>query len=222
MNGTNNGTVLLAGSVIWAMLAVAMMGLLVTDNVGGLDEAGFAAVKAWRSEGLTAFFQALTQLGSAVVLAPLGVVVIAFLYVRRLRAEALCLLLTLGGGELLNELLKAVFARSRPTAVHLIALPDSFSFPSGHAMIAPAFYCMLALLAARWLAGKRWAVLVQPVTFAVVVLLGFSRVYLGVHYLSDVLAGFGLSMAGYCLVRYGYERHAESNRTSVAQVVQPR
>ncbi|MFD2371973.1 phosphatase PAP2 family protein [Brevibacillus sp. GCM10020057] len=222
MTGTKNKAVLMTGSVIFAIMSVVWTGLLVTDNVKGLDAAGFAAAKALRTEELTAFFQVLTQLGNAVVLAPLGVVVIASLYAMRMRAEALCLLLTLGGGELLNELLKAVFARARPSDFHLIALPDSFSFPSGHAMIAPAFYCMLALIAARWLEGRRWAVLVQPLTFAVVILLGLSRVYLGVHFMSDVLTGFCLSMTGYCLVRYGYERYLENRRPSVPKMVQLR
>jgi len=215
---TKNGKGLAAASVAFAVLSAWMMGLLLTENVSGMDRAGFALAVAWRSEGLTSFFQTLTQLGSAVVLAPVGVVLIVFLFVRRQRAEAVCLLLTLGGGELLNKLLKVVFARSRPTDFQLVALPDSFSFPSGHAMIAPAFYCMLALLASRWLQAQRWAVLVQPLTFALVILLSLSRVYLGVHFLSDVVTGFCLAMSGYCFVRYGYGRHLERKRASVGQI----
>jgi undecaprenyl-diphosphatase len=190
-------------------MSVALICLYMTGKVHGIDEAGFAMATAVRAEMWTSFLGGLTYLGSGIVLAPAGVVLIVAFYAKKRRAEALALLLILAGGELLNELLKAVFARPRPTDFHLIPLPDSFSFPSGHAMIAPAFYCMLAFLVSRWLRGKAWAIIVQIVTILLVLLLGASRVYLGVHYLSDVLTGFCLAMCGYFLVRYGFERHLE-------------
>ncbi|QRG70551.1 phosphatase PAP2 family protein [Brevibacillus choshinensis] len=214
-----NGRGVAIGAVLFAAMSVALISLYMTGKVNGMDETGFALAADIRTEAWTSFFTALTYLGSGVVLAPVGVVLIVALFAKKLRAEALTLLLTLGGGELLNELLKAVFARPRPTDVHLIPLPDSFSFPSGHAMIAPAFYCMLAYLVSRWLRGSAWATIVQVVTVILVVLLGASRVYLGVHYASDVLTGFCLAMCGYFLVRYGYERHLERQPAPASPIV---
>ena len=89
-------------------------------------------------------------------------------------------------------------------------------------MIAPAFYCMLAFFISRWKEKKRWAVFVQPLMLALVVLLSVSRVYLGVHFLSDVVTGFCLAMCGYCFVRYGYERHLERKRDTVQPVIPTR
>lgn len=70
------------------------------------------------------------------------------------RLESVVILLSLGVSEVVNEILKLIFARPRPVGFNLIDLPDSFSFPSGHAMIAPGFYLMLALLIARWYEEK--------------------------------------------------------------------
>ncbi|WP_236707874.1 phosphatase PAP2 family protein [Brevibacillus choshinensis] len=209
MTKKNAGRGIAMGAVLFAAMSAALIGLYMTGKVNGIDEAGIAMATALRTDMWTSFFEVLTYLGSGVVLAPVGVVLIVALYAKKRRAEALTLLLTLGGGEVLNELLKAVFARPRPTDFHLIPLPDSFSFPSGHAMIAPAFYCMLAYLVSRWLGGKAWPTVIQAATILMVILLGASRVYLGVHYFSDVLTGFCLAMCGYFLVRYGYERHLE-------------
>lgn len=219
MTKKSAGRGLAVGGVLFAAMSVALISLYLTGKVNGMDEAGFALAADVRSDAWTSFFAALTYLGSGVVLAPVGVVVIVLLYVKKLRAEALTLLLTLGGGELLNELLKAVFARPRPTDFHLIPLPDSFSFPSGHAMIAPAFYCMLAYLVSRLLKGTAWATIIQVVTLFLVAFLAASRVYLGVHYTSDVLTGFCLAMCGYFLVRYGYERHLERQPAAASPIV---
>lgn len=219
MKKKNAGRGLAIGAVLFAAMSVALIGLYLTGKVHGIDDAGIVMATAVRNEMWTSFFAALTYLGSGVVLAPVGVVLIVALYAKKRRAEALTLLLTLGGGELLNELLKAVFARPRPTDFHLIPLPDSFSFPSGHAMIAPAFYCMLAYLVSRWIGGIAWTTIVQTVTLLMVILLGASRVYLGVHYLSDVLTGFCLAMCGYFLVRYGYERHLERQPAPASSIL---
>lgn len=219
MKKTKHGRGLALGAIFFAAMSVALTGLLLTGGLSGMDQTGFEMAAAMRTDGWTSFFRGLTHLGSAMVLAPLGTVLIVALYVKGLRAEAVALLVTLAGGELLNELLKAVFARPRPTDFHLIPLPDSFSFPSGHAMIAPAFYGMIAFLLSRWLDGRAWAWIIQSATFLMVVLLGTSRVYLGVHFPSDVLAGFCFAACGYCIVRYGYERHLERQNAPVRPIL---
>lgn len=218
----DHGKKLASGSVVFFALAVLLIGMYLAGKVEGMDQAGFALAAGLRTEWLTAFFRALTNFGSAVVLAPLGAVLIIWLYARKRRAESVAVLLTLGGGELLNEALKAVFARERPTVFHLIEVPDSFSFPSGHAMIAPAFYLMLAYLASREYAGKTWVPILQPLTCLFVVLLAASRVYLGVHFPSDVLTGFCFSLCAYFFVRYGYERHLARRHAPVRPLSVPR
>jgi membrane-associated phospholipid phosphatase len=94
------------------------------------------------------------------------------------------------GSTLLNWLLKGFFQRPRPHFAHPLVIETSYSFPSGHAMESFVVYGMVAYLAVLWL--RSWEVRVAAVCGAalVVVLIGFSRVYLGVRYFSDVVAGY--------------------------------
>lgn len=222
MSMTNKATGLIVGAVIFAALSGIMIRLFLTESVAAMDQAAFQLVSSLRSEMLTSFFSGITNLGGGAVLAPLGVVLVIWMYVKGHRAEAAAIALTLVAGDLLNELLKAVFARPRPEGFHLIELPDSFSYPSGHAMVSPAFYGMLAYIISGWLREKRGSLYIQPVVFLFVTLIAVSRVYLGVHYLSDVLTGFCLSMVFYFLTRAGYDRWMEGRRDIVRPLVHPR
>jgi membrane-associated phospholipid phosphatase len=132
-------------------------------------------------------FRVLTFFGSPAVALVLAAVVFLVLYRRRLLLDAALLPLVLGGAELLNLILKLSFHRARPE-VAFVNL-DTYSFPSGHAMISAAAYGALAYLAWPRLRtrGRRLMLLAATVVF--VSLISFSRLYLGVHYLSDVLAG---------------------------------
>lgn len=140
-----------------------------------------------RSGAGTEFFRVLTFFGSPAVAFAIATVVAVVLYRRRLLAEAALLPVVLGGAELLNVVLKLSFHRPRPE-VAFVEL-DTYSFPSGHAMISSAAYGALAYLAwGRARSRGRRAILIVGTSVAVA-LICFSRLYLGVHYLSDVLAG---------------------------------
>jgi membrane-associated phospholipid phosphatase len=132
-------------------------------------------------------FRVVTFLGSPAVVVALAAVACVALYRRRHLLDALLLPLALGSAELLNVVLKLAFHRPRPEVafVHL----DTYSFPSGHAMVSAAGYGALAYLAARAAAGGRRRAAIVAGAVAWVALVCVSRVYLGVHYLSDVLAG---------------------------------
>jgi membrane-associated phospholipid phosphatase len=132
-------------------------------------------------------FRILTFFGSPAVVLVLTSVVFVVLYQRRLLLDAALLPLVLGGAELLNLILKLSFHRSRPEVafVHL----DTYSFPSGHAMISTAAYGALAYLAWPRVRTRGQKVALLAGTMVLVSLICFSRLYLGVHYLSDVLAG---------------------------------
>jgi membrane-associated phospholipid phosphatase len=132
-------------------------------------------------------FQAVTVVGSPAFALALATVVCLALYRRRRLVDAAFLPLVLGGAELLNLVLKLAFHRSRPEVafVHI----DTYSFPSGHAMISAATYGAFAYLLWGRLDSRRARALVLAATVLLVAVIGFSRLYLGVHYLSDVLAG---------------------------------
>ncbi|MGG1660242.1 phosphatase PAP2 family protein [Brevibacillus sp. NRS-1366] len=206
MRSRNNETGLIAGALLFALFSVTMLILYSRNAVSAMDEAAFFLVTAIRSDGLTAFFSFLTHFGGGTVLAVLGLILVIGFYIKKQRDNAVMVFLTLGISEIVNEVMKLVFARARPDGFHLIDLPTSFSFPSGHAMVGPAFYGMLAFLATCWLQDRSWSRYVQPAAFIFIALVAGSRVYLGVHFLSDVLTGLSLSLCWYFLVRIGYAR----------------
>jgi membrane-associated phospholipid phosphatase len=129
-------------------------------------------------------------LGSIEVIVLLGVIVAAFLAWGRRWLFLGSWLAAVAGSAVLNRLLKGLFERPRPHFDHPLLIETSYSFPSGHAMESFVVYGMLAYFAV--LALRTWESRVGVVFGAalLVVLIGFSRMYLGVHYLSDVLAGY--------------------------------
>lgn len=142
----------------------------------------------------------VTALGSVVVLALVIAVVTGFLVLwPRWAAAAFVLSATLGGW-LLGSLLKLAFARPRPTVVPHLAQVHSYSFPSGHSMMSAVVYLTLTALVARLVGPYRLKVYVLAVALMLTALIGASRVYLGVHYPTDVLAGWiaGLAWSSAC------------------------
>jgi membrane-associated phospholipid phosphatase len=142
---------------------------------------------------LTDVMRFVTRLGSATLLVPLAVVVVAGCLGRRRWADAGFVTLAIAGAQLLTTGLKLGFHRQRPFFADPLAIESSFSFPSGHATVSLAFYGAAAVLLARACPARR--ALVYTGAGALIGLIGFSRLYLGVHYLSDVLGGFSAGMA---------------------------
>lgn len=125
----------------------------------------------------------------AEILAVLMVVLLGILALQRRWGAAVGLLLTVVGAQLLNNVLKDWFQRTRPAPVEGLIPAQAFSFPSGHAMVAAAFYLFVGYLAWRLLPG-RWRIICAALLVTVALLIGLSRLYLGVHYLTDVVAGY--------------------------------
>jgi undecaprenyl-diphosphatase len=143
----------------------------------------------------------ITALGTGVVVMMIVAVAALFLVLTAHKYSAILLLASTFGGVILNAVLKLGFNRPRPTIVVPAIHAVSSSFPSGHAMSAAIVYTTVGYLAAR-LHKRAWARwLVMTVAFAVIALISFSRLYLGVHYPSDVFAGIvvGLAWAGFCM-----------------------
>ncbi len=150
------------------------------------DEPILHFARSLASDGFDRFFGIVSDLGYHYGVVPLDIaLVVALTLLRRFR-EATFAAIALGGSGLLNVSAKMFFARERPSLWESIAPEQTFSFPSGHAMGSATLACVLALLA--WRTRWRWPVVAMAGMF--VVLVGLSRVYLGVHYPSDILAGW--------------------------------
>ncbi len=157
----------------------------------GLDARVNAFVEAHRTAALTTFFTAYTGLGQWLVLTAATVAVIAALAWRARRRDAVFLLIVMSASLLLNQTLKHLFERVRPPAESAILSVNGYAFPSGHAMSSATFALALAVIA--WRTRWRWPAAGLAAIFAL--LMGLSRVYLGVHWLTDVLAGWVLAVA---------------------------
>jgi undecaprenyl-diphosphatase len=164
--------------------------LLTGDPIVRFDRALDDYLHAHATPPLTTFFLIATALGSIEAIVLLGVLVAAFLAWGRRWIFLGSWLAAVAGSAFLNRLLKGLFVRPRPHFEHPLLVETSYSFSSGHAMESFVVYGMLAYLAV--FALRSWEARVGVVCGAalVVVLIGFSRMYLGVHYLSDVLAGY--------------------------------
>jgi undecaprenyl-diphosphatase len=135
-------------------------------------------------------FRDLTSLGGTTVLTMLVLLIGGFLIGTGKRAAAAFLVVAVGGGALLSTLLKELFERERPAVVTHLVEVSSASFPSGHAMLSAVTYLTLGAIIARVQTSQRLRAYVFAIAIVVALLVGFSRLYLGVHGPTDVLAGW--------------------------------
>ena len=185
------------------MILVAVVGLLLTaagETIVGADGWAAAALHARASPGATTAFRLVTELGSTTVLVLVTVVGAGYLARLGRRGDAALVITALVGAEALTWSLKALFRRERPTFGDPVATAGSFSYPSGHALVSLAVYGALAYVLLRGRRSARARAVVAGCVALGVAAIGFSRLYLGVHYLSDVLAGYVVGFALLLLV----------------------
>jgi len=137
----------------------------------------------------------ITALGGTTLLTLFSGLAIAFLLLLGRYRHAAFAALATGGGALGNSMLKSFFARPRPDVVPHFIEVHSLSFPSSHALNSAIVYLTLAALLAREFPQRRLRVFIVGAAGMLVLLIGFSRIYLGVHFPSDVLAGWSLGAA---------------------------
>ncbi len=142
-----------------------------------------------RGAEATLFFVTMSQIGGPPGLAVIAGIVTTILLLKRRFRWAIYLVLTACGGGLLDWELKRWFARARPAATQMLRLAQGYSFPSGHAMDSTVVFGALAYLAARAIPRWRWKAAVIALAFVLIAAVAASRVYLGVHWTSDILAG---------------------------------
>ena len=169
------------------------------DGSTSFDSSITSWVVAHRTDGLTTLAHGLSTLGSQAVLTPVACVVTAVLLVRRRLVPAAALIAAWGGAILLYSLTKLFVHRQRPPMdIWLTDVGRTTSFPSGHATQSLATFLALALVGAAWLSKPRFPGAVLALILAIGV--GWSRVYLGVHWTTDVFAGWLIASVWIALV----------------------
>jgi undecaprenyl-diphosphatase len=141
-----------------------------------------------------------TALGSTAVISLVCTVTVGFLALRRKWGSVVLVLASIAGGALVSTILKQSFERARPSMVPHLAEVHSLSFPSGHSMLSAITYITLGTLLARTTSDRKIKIYYLAIAIFLAGLIGLTRVYLGVHYPTDVLAGWcaGISWALLC------------------------
>lgn len=166
-------------------------------------------VHAWavttRTNGSTAFFTFLTIVGTPVGLGLIALVAAAVLTLRGRWRWAAYLVITSGVGGLLNLQLKAWFARARPELAEALRDAHGYSFPSGHAMGSTVVFGALAYIAFRVIRRWRWRAAALSLACSLILAIAASRIYLGVHWISDVAAGIAAGAIWLVTTTVAYE-----------------
>lgn len=180
--------------VVVAVCAAVFVGIL--EDVLSLESMRLDRAAYWlivqhlRTPWLTPVMESFSALATPLTLLVLLLAVAAFAPGRR---PGWCCAVNLGLVVLINQALKFIIQRPRPDGFRLASV-SGFSFPSGHSMVAMAFFGLLAWFVWKYEKDRRQRTLLLAAFGVVIVMVGVSRIYLGVHYASDVVAGFCLSL----------------------------
>jgi membrane-associated phospholipid phosphatase len=216
---------LLSAALVMGLLAAAAALMLfswlgreiLTGVTPMLDERIRLAVHGFASPRLTAIMRGLSLYGGPTGLTPIGLALALAFLIRRWHRGALLVVITMAGAGLLDVLLKQSFGRVRPAAFFDFPLPATHSFPSGHAFFAASFFGGLAVLVSARVRNRFLRAAVWIVAVSLILLVGLSRVYLGVHYPSDIIAGYAAATVWVAAVAFGDRlvSHRRRRRRSV-------
>jgi membrane-associated phospholipid phosphatase len=197
------GLSLLIGLVVSVLLLwgfFQLSGAVLAGETVAFDHAVLNWMNTHRTPWLDASAIEATALGSMVVLAVIGLALSVILWHLEKHRHVAMIWFAVTGSLVMNQVLKTIFGRGRPDVFEPLVKVGSLSFPSGHAMNSMVFYTAVGFAIGHVVGPGRTRKLVYAFAACLVALVGFTRVYLGVHYPSDVLAGFaaGCSWALVC------------------------
>jgi len=191
-----------------ALAALALFGYLATEVLRSqaiaFDTGIRRAVHSWASPPLTRLMGGATELGNPLVLLLLAGTFVWWLERRGRRRAAVVFVIGAIGAETFDQVLKLTFRRPRPEPFFDVH-PMGYSFPSGHSVLACCFYGLAAVILARPLRNRAAVAAIWLAALWIALAVGLSRIYLGVHYPSDVLAGYAAAVIWVAALRAGLE-----------------
>lgn len=203
-------------SAALSLAVFSIIALSISDNqIHRFDDSLITWIQGMESQGMTRWMELFTWIGSGIPVVIIAILSMVVLYVfLRHRRELLFLGCVIAGSAILNTLLKLMFHRARPT-IHRIIEVSGYSFPSGHSMAAFSLYGGLAFLIWKHIPTAVGRVLMIIVSAMFILMIGMSRIYLGVHYPSDVVGGYFMSGCWLAVCIWFYQRYLE--RVSLLQ-----
>ena len=189
-----------------AIGALIFFGWLADEALEGdaraFDDATRAAVHQFASPMVTAIMRGFSFVGSTIALTAGTIFVVVRFAMRKWKREAILFALTMIGAGLLNITLKLAFKRPRPVPFFNLSPPESYSFPSGHSLTSAVFFGALAAILTARIKSRQVRAAIWIVSTSMFLLIGLSRIYLGVHYTTDVIAGFAAALIWILVVRF--------------------
>jgi undecaprenyl-diphosphatase len=193
----------LGGAALAFLAFVRITRELIEGDVSAVDRAILLTVTRTRTPWLTIAAIDVTALGSITLVVLFSTFTLVVLIALRDRLGALQLLAASAGAGMLTLLTKNVIERIRPEEAQQLIVVSGFSYPSGHSVSTSALYLTIAIIAGRYIQHSGARVAIFLAVSAVVILVGSSRIYLGVHYATDVVSGISLG-AAWALVLAGF------------------
>lgn len=169
--------------ILFGMLAICIQAGITV----GFEGWAYSETVEEMSPVLTAFLKGITHLGDSITV--IAFCLLLFIVPKSRKTIALPVSAAIISSGILNIILKNIFARERPDILRLIS-ETGYSFPSGHAMINASLYTMLILMIFRFIRSIPWKLSLSALCVALTLLIGYSRIYLGVHYAGDIIGGW--------------------------------
>ncbi len=166
------------------------------------DEFTRNAVHQFASPTLTATMRGISFVGSSLFLTTATSAMFIWMMLRNWKRDAWLLGITMIGAAILNTTLKLAFRRPRPVPFFNLLAPESYSFPSGHSLASFCFFGALATILTARINNRNIDLMTWTLSGTMVLLIGLSRIYLGVHYTTDVLAGFAAALIWIAVIRF--------------------
>ncbi|MDF2716754.1 MAG: phospholipid phosphatase [Paenibacillus sp.] len=204
-------TRVLAVSLICAIGFACIAIMIGANKIAAFDSRWIAFIQGLENEPLTKVLKFFTWIGTGLPVAAISLLAAIFLYtVLGHRRELVLLMVVVGGTWLLNYMLKLLFHRDRPT-IYRIAEANGFSFPSGHSMVAFSLYGIIAYLLWTHIPLRAGRVALIAASSLFILTIGISRIYLGVHYPSDVIGGYLASGCWMFALIWLYDRYGRKS-----------
>jgi undecaprenyl-diphosphatase len=166
------------------------------------DEVTRNAIHQLASPMVTTIMRGISFVGSTLALTIGTIIVVVRFAMLKWSREAKLFPITMVGAGLLNVTLKLAFKRPRPVPFFNLTAPETYSFPSGHSLTSACFFGALAAILTARVKSRRFRIITWVVCTLMFVLIGFSRIYLGVHHTTDVIAGFAAALIWILVVRF--------------------
>ncbi len=196
-----------------SLIGFGFMAFLVSDHkIIQFDQTVISFIQGLESPMFTAIMKLFTFIGSTTSIVVFSLLVLFFLYnVFKHRSELVLFMIVLLGSNVLFISLKLFFHRARPNFHRLIEV-GGYSFPSGHATNAITFYGLLAFLLWRHIPARWGRTVLIVISIAMIIMIGTSRIYLGVHYPTDIISGYLVGGFWLAIAIWFYQRYEEKRQ----------